>query len=384
MAQLLKGQGSIVRHQMPYDVVEGARRRIINAFGNGVPVYFSMSGGKDSITLAQLTIDLIREGRVDKDLLTVQFIDEEAMHEPVIDAVHHWRKQFMLEGVKFHWYCIEVRHYNCFNSLEQDESFICFDSLVPDKWVRPIPSFAITDHPLLKRRVDSYQEFLTRISRDGIRMVGVRTAESMQRLHNFRNTYDTPEGQLFTPIYDWRDTDIWRYIRDQEIDFPETYLHLYQIGQNRKQMRLSQFFSIDTAPILVRLNEYAPDLMERVIRREPNAYLAALYWDTEVFRSTKEVNAAPTLDKDGNPEPEKDYRALSTGLVRQYATGSPLQRTLAKRVQNVLLTYGYLMEDRDWQRMYVTLVAGDPKARTLRAIFFDLAQKGAIDALKNG
>ena len=52
-------------------------------------------------------------------------------------------------------------------------------------------------------------------------------------------------------------------------------------------MRVSQFFSIDTAKSLVKMNEYYPDLMERIVRREPNAYLASLYWDSEMFgRST--------------------------------------------------------------------------------------------------
>lgn len=382
----MKGQGSIVRHQLPYDVVAGARNRIINAFSNKVPVYFSMSGGKDSIVLANLIHDLLVEGRIDGDLLTVHFIDEEAMHEPVIEIVHDWRKRFIAAGVRFEWYCVEVRHYNCFNALEQDESFICWDSTCPDRWVRSIPKFAITDHPLLRRRTETYQSFLTRISRDGIRMVGVRTAESMQRLHNFRNTFDSPEGQLFSPIYDWKDPDVWRYISDHDLDFPETYLHLYQIGQNRRQMRLSQFFSIDTATILVRLNEYAPDLMERVTRREPNAYLASLYWDTEIFRSSVRQPEPVTTDSDGTEtiDERKDYRSLSADLIRQYRKGTALQQTLARRVQNVLLTHGYLMDERDWQRVYVTLVAGDPKSRTLRAIFSDLAQKGAIHALSEG
>lgn len=377
-----QGKGSIVRHRLPYDVVTGARKRIVNAFSNGVPIYFSMSGGKDSIVLANLIHDLILEGRIDPDLLTVHFVDEEAMHDPVIKIMEDWRRRFIAAGVRFDWYCVEVKHYNCFNALEQDESFICWDSTCPDRWVRRMPKFAITDHPMLRRRTETYQSFLSRISRDGIRMAGVRTAESIQRLYSFRNSFDNPESQLFSPIYDWKDTDVWRYISDHELDFPETYLHLYQIGQTRRQMRLSQFFSIDTATILVRLNEFAPDLMDRVTRREPNAYLAALYWDTEIFRSAvQQPEPHATDDGETDGDGRKDYRALTTALVRQHLQGTPLQRSLARRVQGVLFTYGYLMDERDWQRVYVTLVAGDPKSRTMRAIFSDLAQKGAIHAL---
>lgn len=58
---------------------------------------------------------------------------------------------------------------------------------------------------------------------------------------------------------------------------PDIYLYLWQAGTRKGQLRVSQFFSVDTARSLVKMNEYYPDLMERVTRREPNAYLAALY-----------------------------------------------------------------------------------------------------------
>lgn len=131
---------SILRKDLPYNVVVGARKRIINAFSNGLPIYLSVSGGKDSIVLSDLVLSLIKEGRVDPSLLTVQFIDEEAMHEPVIQNVHRWRREFIAEGAKFDWYCIEVKHFNCFNNLTQDESFICWDSTMPERWVRKMPS----------------------------------------------------------------------------------------------------------------------------------------------------------------------------------------------------------------------------------------------------
>ena len=37
------------------DVVTAAKIRIRNTFRNSVPVYMSFSGGKDSLTLAQLS-----------------------------------------------------------------------------------------------------------------------------------------------------------------------------------------------------------------------------------------------------------------------------------------------------------------------------------------
>lgn len=191
--------------------------------------------------------------------------------------VKKWRKKFLLVGAKFEWYCLEVKHYNCFNQLTNDETFICWDHLKKDVWVRQPPSFTIRNHPLLKPRIDNYQAFLPRRCRDGITMTGIRTAESIQRLKNISAMFAagstmTSNQQVF-PIYDWKDNDVWLYLYQNHIDIPVIYLYLWQSGTRKNQLRVSQFFSIDTARSLVKMNEYYPDLMERIIRREPNAYL---------------------------------------------------------------------------------------------------------------
>ena len=115
---------AIVRKQATIDVVEAANIRLINVFKNGVPVYFSFSGGKDSICMAQILINLISQQKINASQLTVVFIDEEAIFPCIEKSVKEWRQKFILAGAKFEWYCIEVKHYNCFNELENDESFM--------------------------------------------------------------------------------------------------------------------------------------------------------------------------------------------------------------------------------------------------------------------
>ena len=164
------------------DVVTAAKTRIRNVFRNGVPVYMSFSGGKDSLALAQLTMSLIQSGEIDPSLLTVQFVDEEAIFPCIEQTVLAWRRKFLLVGAQFEWYCVEVKHFNCFNELSEEETFVCWDERKRDVWVRQPPSFAITSHPLLKPRKDNYQSFMPRVCMDGITMTGVRAAESVQRL----------------------------------------------------------------------------------------------------------------------------------------------------------------------------------------------------------
>ena len=381
---------AVVRRDLPYDVVEGARRRIVNAFSNGVPVYLSMSGGKDSIVLSHLVYSLVREGRIDPSLLRVIFFDEEAIYGEVERIVLDWRRRFRSIGAGFDWYCIEVRHFNCFNRLENDESFICWDSTKRDVWVRPMPSFAITDHPVLRRRLDTYQEFSRRVFRDGVEMVGTRVAESVQRLAGFAASKRRADQGLFQPIFDWKDTDVWQYIADHDLDFPETYLHLYQIGHSRREMRLSQFFSIDTAKSLVRMSEHDPGLMDRIIAREPNAYLAALYWDTEMFRSAgqDEVKAggkahSPGTAQDDGPDGSGvDWKARA--LAQMYSPEARRfgnYRDMVSRARS-LLRYEKFMTEAHWRTLYGAFVAGDPKNRTMRGLYTAVRTNHAKEAMK--
>lgn len=376
---------AIKRIESDITVVEAARRRIQNVFRNGLPVYMSFSGGKDSLAMAGIVMDLIKEGRIDPSQLTVQFIDEEAIFECIDRTVKDWRRRFLMAGARFEWYCLEVKHFNCFNQLTNDESFICWDHTKQDVWIREPPPYAIRSHPKLKPREDTYQSFLAKRNKDGIAIVGVRAAESFQRLKYMSTMFAshstmTARHQIF-PIYDWKDTDVWKYLLDSHTDFPEVYLYLWQIGTSRRQLRVSQFFSVDTAKVLVNMNEYYPDLMEKICRREPNAYLASLYWDSDMFgRSTR---GRRDLEKDEAP---KDYKQM---LIDVFRSGdaifkTPHQKWVANSYRKMFLKVSNITDMSIFQRMYEALMAGDPKLRNLRAIYqkiFEVYNKQAKEEI---
>lgn len=361
---------AIIRRQASLDVVEIARRRILNIFNNGVPVYMSFSGGKDSLCLAHIVLSLIQQGKINPKQLTVQFIDEEAIFPCMETTTIEWRKMFLLVGAKFEWFCIEVKHYNCFNALTNDESFVCWDSTKKDVWVRQPPPFAIRNHPLLRPRKDAYQDFLPRITIDGITIVGIRTAESIQRLQNIATmtrakSKITNKKQLF-PIYDWSDKDVWLYLKNNKVKIPEIYLFLWQSGTSKGHLRVSQFFSVDTAKSLVKMNEYYPDLMERIIKREPNAYLASLYWDSEMFgRSSKKRKE---LEGDNA---EVDYKAKLLVMFSDMDTYFPNKhhRQVAEKYRNFVIQTSAVATPEDYKQIYQGLISGDPKLRAYRALF---------------
>jgi len=364
------------------NVVEAAKIRIRNIFQNGLPVYFSFSAGKDSLAMAHLLMTMIQRGEISVCQLIVQFIDEEAIYPCMEETAKKWRKKFMLVDVRFEWYCVEVRHYNCFNSLENDESYICWDSQKESVWIRRPPEFAIRSHPLLRPRIDTFQDFLPRTSRDGITITGIRAYESIQRLTYVASMTTarsnmTKKNQMF-PIYDWRDGDVWRYLLENNVEIPKVYLYLWQTGHKRKQLRVAQFFSIDTARSLVKMNEYYPDLLEKIIRREPNAYIAALYWDTEMFgRSSKKRRE---LEED--IATIKDYKAELLTMFNSMETyfTTPRKRKVAEKYRKLFFNVSTFATEKDHKYLYEALAKGDPKLRSFRAAFMKIYIRYIQDA----
>lgn len=340
------------------DVVTVAKQRIKNIFSNRVPVLLSMSGGKDSICLNNLVYEMAQSGEIDKSLLRVAFVDEEAIYPCVEEIVLNIRKQWVLLGVPFDWYAMEFRHFNCLNQLSSDESFICFDETKRDKWIRKPPSFAIRDCAGFRRRLDTYQDFFKRTNK-GIQIIGVRAAESVQRADNIVRTSIETTGNAF-PIYDWKETDVWKYLYDKNLPFPKAYMYMYQCGVPMNRMRISQFFSVDTIGALVKMCEFYPNLFDRICRREPNAYMAMLYYDTEIFRRKKQA---------GKVKDTTDYKAKTLELINSpHLFDTKSKRTLHRNMRRILVKYSIYFEEVHWKKAYNVLVGGDPKRRSMRSL----------------
>ena len=356
------------KRYLDIDVVTAARQRIKKDFAKGQQIFLSFSGGKDSIVLSHIVLELIRSGEIDKSLLTVIFVDEEAMYDDVIEIVKQWRMMYMQEGVKFEWYCIPVKHFNCLNSMSDDETFVCWDPRKKDVWVREMPKFAIKDDDFLVPYKDNYQSFWERKTKamNAILMIGIRVAESVQRYKNLARNKGL-SGKSF-PIYDMTDKDIWLYIQRYNLDIPVAYENLYRIGTPVNRLRISQFFSIDTAKSLVSLGEMYPDLMERVTKREPNAYLCAMYWDTEMFGRTTRKRR----ELEGSEIEQKDYHKLAMEIIR---SDNPEHPDIVKKLKPIIVKAGHLMDNNDWKAVYQVLLTGDPKTRQCRAIINNIWRK---------
>lgn len=364
------------------NVVEAANKRINNVFANGVKVYLSFSAGKDSLCLAHLVYAKIKAFQIDPKQLIVIFIDEEAIYPSMEAMAMRWRQRFMQVGAEFRWYCLPLKQVSAFHQLQNDESWITWEPGLENDWVRRPPPFAITRSPYLKYAGQiNYQDFCSKITRDGIQIMGVRASESVQRQRYFASMEMSANNisgrNAIYPIYDWHDSDVWLYIKEHNLDYPDSYIDLYRAGTARNRLRLSNFFGADSCAGLRHIIETDPKLWEQIERREPNAYLAMLYWDSEMFkRSTRQR-------RELEGESTKDYLSLLKEMLlihpEKYFTNNSSRR-VAGEYRRFFVRYSSMMTHKHLRIMYEALVAGDPKLRSIRALYISVFKAYADEA----
>lgn len=356
-----------------YNVVDAAKIKLRNLLNSGVKCVFSYSAGKDSLCICELLRQLIMGGEVDKSNLQVIFFDEEGIWPSMEEAALEWRQKFLKMGVPFTWYCLPVKQVSIFQGLAASESWITWDPAAKDAWIREPPQFAVMSHPLLEYPGQyNYQTFSKKAFNDCVMITGVRADESVQRRQSLAasSCTDMADIRKMHPIADWKDKDVWLFIKENNLNFPEAYLKMYENGAPRSRLRLCAFFGENGFMHLAEMPEIAPDLWERVLRREPNAYLVAMYWDSEMFRhqsaKRKELEAG---------EPEKDYKALAWNLVLHPEENNVPYDTAQKIsvFRRVMLRYSGKMTEKHYRKLYEGIKMGDPKLRTLRAVMTNIA-----------
>lgn len=350
------------------NVVEAAKVRIKNVFSNDCKIYLSFSSGKDSLCVSSLTYDLIRSGEIDPKKLTVIFIDEEGLYPSMVEAAERWRKKFLSVGVPFLWFCLPFKQVSVIDHLSSSESWITWEPGV--EWMRQPPPYAVMKSPYLEYPGQmNYQTFCKKAFSDGIQMIGLRTAESLTRLQAVSNNQmdRIRPGGAFYPIYDWKDADVWLYIKDRNLEFPEIYMRLYEAGVAKHALRLCAFFGDCGTQGLRWIAETDGDLWERIEKREPNAYLVLLYWDSEMFR--RSTRKRRELERE---EEEKDYEALCKDILflhpERYTIAPDTKCHFQTWKGLFVKTYG-IATAKHYKRMYEGLLYGDPKNRILRILW---------------
>lgn len=146
------------------------------------------------------------------------------------------------------------------------------------------------------------------------------------------------------------------------------------MGVKKQNLRISCLFATDTIGALVHMAEYYPGLMEKITKREPNAYLVSLYWDTEMFgRTTKNRK----INEQG--QEEIDYKQKFFSIVNEPQKHFNSKQLLKATGEYKKLAFKWsdVLDNKAYKQLYEGLIRGDTKLRTYRSLMTNFAIKRA-------
>lgn len=278
-----------IRKQKRLDqsVYEAALERIRYLYSGFDDLVVSFSGGKDSTATLLCAIDVAEElGRLP---VKAVFYDEEAIHPTTIEYVERVRDD---PRVQLEWYCLPITHRN---ACSNEQPF--WHPWHPEErhlWVRPMPEFAITDHPKFEWGM-SMQDFgQAHFAGTNICVLqGIRTQESIRRYRIIAMkkeeafiSYGGAETSAFAyPVYDWSSEDVWRLVAHKDADYNRTYDILNRTSKYNQLLHQRVCPPFGEEP-LRGLHEYAecwPEMWHKMIHRVPGAATAARYGNTFLY-----------------------------------------------------------------------------------------------------
>ncbi|MEI3090533.1 MAG: phosphoadenosine phosphosulfate reductase family protein [Oscillospiraceae bacterium] len=238
----MSGAGSAAMIYLQNNVFDEALERLRMIFDGHDDVIVSMSGGKDSTVLFRMALMVAQErGRLP---LKVFWLDQEAEWQATVDYMQHVME---LPEVTPYWYQIP---FEFTNTLSPEKNFISVWN-PEDKaiWIHPQHPLSIKENPSSENRFHELVNVLPSYCTDSENcavLVGMRMTESLNRRVAITQHEARYKGvtwckkkvgrcQVFWPIYDFTNDDIWTAIAKNHWAYNRVYDLQYQWGLARKQ-----------------------------------------------------------------------------------------------------------------------------------------------------
>lgn len=217
------------------DVFTEALDRMASLYDEGHRVVISFSGGKDSGVILELAIMAAGDRRVE-----VIMRDEEIMFPGTYEYAER-----VTERVDFHWVYANQPVLNIFDRAHP--YFWVFDPLLePNEWVRKPPPIAYRTPEMNIERLVTTETFPPPEGKKLFVVLGLRVSESTHRragLYSsggYRTNHPTKGGYYKArPIYDWMDTDVWKFIHEFKTDYNDAYDTMLRLGVKPRDMRIA-------------------------------------------------------------------------------------------------------------------------------------------------
>ncbi len=263
------------------NVLVAARRRVADVFDHFERVVVSISGGKDSTVLFALAYqEACRRGRE----VVAFFLDQEAEWLSSIEMIQHMMTQ---PGVTPAWYQVPCRMTNA--ASHRDLFLHAWEDGA--EWLRHKNPLAI--HAIDGPYADRFYTFFTWLEEQATvptaYLVGLRSKESLNRFRavtrrpgyqDWAWTTATKNPQTFRayPIYDWTFADVWKHIHDEGLRYNRHYDRMFaKYGVDARKMRVSNLVHEKSFHALADVQEFEPELYDRILGRVGGIHAAARY-----------------------------------------------------------------------------------------------------------
>ena len=268
-----------MKHYLDINVLDAAIQRIHHVYDTHDTVAVAFSGGKDSLVTLQLTLQVARErGRLP---LNVIFRDEELIPDQVLDFVNEYRQH---PDLRMDWWAVQLKSQRYI--LGTSHSLTLWDK--NRKWLRQKPDWAITQAPGIDPDNPADQYSMDAIAAERMQgrvavMTGIRADESLIRLRscvnklndNYINATSSKRAFLCKPIFDWSESDVFKFFMERGIRYCPLYdaQHLGGMG-----LRVSTPFHAERAKRLSKLRTTSPVFYSQIMDLFPEMLVQERYY----------------------------------------------------------------------------------------------------------
>ena len=273
------------------NVLDAVKKRISYLFDHYDNISLSFSGGKDSTALFPLVnAEAIKRDRK----FILYFQDQEAEYQGTIDFVEWAMTQ---PNVIPLWYQVPIF---MTNAASQQQLFLWAWG-EGEEWIREKHPIAI--HSIETMYPKRFHKFnlwvgqnLKKLKGSSVSIIGLRAEESPDR----RFVMFGEDSDLFWlrkkntphkayPIIDWRYTDIWKYLIENNLKYNKVYDKMYMLGGNLKFFRVSNLVHEKAFRCLTDLQELEPETYDKLEKRLHGVHTAAIYGKENLVYSIKSL-----------------------------------------------------------------------------------------------
>ena len=273
------------------NVLDAVRKRISYLFDHYDNISLSFSGGKDSTALFHLVnAEAIKRDRK----FILYFQDQEAEYQGTIDFVEWAMTQ---PNVIPLWYQVPIF---MTNAASQQQLFLWAWG-EGEEWIREKHPIAI--HSIENVYPKRFHKFnlwvgqnLKKLKGSSVSIIGLRAEESPDR----RFVMFGEDSELFWlrrkntphkayPIIDWRYTDVWKYLIENNLKYNKVYDKMYMLGGNLKFFRVSNLVHEKAFRCLTDLQELEPETYDKLEKRLHGVHTAAIYGKENLIYSIKSL-----------------------------------------------------------------------------------------------